>query len=274
MAKPQTKEDIEKDLQEDIEKLDKEVADPTIETFEEKEEEEELKAEDESEKEEKVEEETEEEVEEKEEESQEEPEEEEPLKKKLSASARENQKILAKNRKINQAINDLSGVPDPTEEELQEEFNDWDVMSDSERKIAKDSIINRKWRENISQAQKEVDKIAKWGEEVDKFIEDPKILADNPQLDGKQEDFKLFATAEENNSVPFPILVKAFLFDQQTKKVEHKGQQLPTGQGGDKEKPVRSDGKISFEEGEKLKSSNYKKYEDLLRQDKIADPEL
>jgi len=213
-------------------------------------------------------------LEEKPEEKEEEKPTEEELKKKLSASARENQKILAKNRKIAQAIAESTGITPPTEEELAQEFDDWDIMSDSERKIATDTVINRKWRENIAKAQTESENIEKWGEEVVKFVDDPQTLLDNPDLEGKQDDFKEFATADENKNVPFKILVGAFLYDNKSKKVEHKGQMFPTGQGGDKEKPIRTDGKISFEEGEKLKVSNYQKWKELNSADKIADPEL
>ena len=45
------------------------------------------------------------------------------LKKKFSASARENQKILAKNRKLNQAIDETNEIPEPTEEELTKEYS-------------------------------------------------------------------------------------------------------------------------------------------------------
>ena len=58
----------------------------------------------------------------------------EDLKKKQSASARENQKILAKNRVLNQAIVEAEEIPEPTEDELKTKYGDnWEVMTDVEK---------------------------------------------------------------------------------------------------------------------------------------------
>ena len=70
-------------------------------------------------------------------------------KKKSAASARENQKIYAKNRVINKALTDADDIPEPTEEELTKEYPDWDVMSDIEKTLAKETVISRSWRKVI-----------------------------------------------------------------------------------------------------------------------------
>ena len=73
----------------------------------------------------------------------------EEKKQKLSASARENQKIYAKNRVINKALVEAEDIEEPTQEELQKEYRDWDVMSDFEKEIARETIISKRWRETI-----------------------------------------------------------------------------------------------------------------------------
>src|SRR3990167_5713265 len=75
------------------------------------------------------------------------------FKKKLSASARENQKIYAKNRVINKALTEADEIPEPTEEDLVKEFSDWDVMSDTEKMLAKETVISRNWRKVIANAK-------------------------------------------------------------------------------------------------------------------------
>ena len=190
------------------------------------------------------------------------------LKKKLSASARENQKILAKNRVLNQAILDTDEIPEPTEEELQVEFKDWDVMSEVERALAKETVISRNWRARIKEAQDQAKKIQKWDESVDAFIGDPKVLIANPELEGKQEDFATFAKEETNNSVPFKILVGAFLHEQ-TNKPKNKGAMFPTGSGGPNDKPQPKSDKLTVEEGRKLRESNYTEWKRLLKAGKI-----
>ena len=190
-------------------------------------------------------------------------------KKKSAASARENQKIYAKNRVINKALVDADEIPDPTEEELVQEFPDWDVMGDNEKTFAKETVISRNWRQTISKAKEQATKIEKWNESVDTFISDPATLNDNTELEGKLDEFKAFATQEENNSVPFKVLVGAFLHDQSSKKVQHKGKMFEDGSGGPNEKPQPKSNKVTLEEARKLRETDYNKYKELLLDGKI-----
>lgn len=189
--------------------------------------------------------------------------------KKLSASARENQKIYAKNRVINKALVDAEEVPEPTEEELTEEFKDWDIMSEVEKTLAKETVISRNWRKTISKAKEQASKIEKWNESVETFVDDPKTLIDNPDLEGKTDEFKEFATQESNNSVPFNVLVPAFLHNHSSNKQPNKGRQFERGTGGLNDKPKPKDGKITLEEGRKLRETDYNKWKEMLASGKI-----
>lgn len=205
------------------------------------------------------------------EEEQAEPSEEEKakLEKKLSASARENQKIYAKNRVINKALADAEDVAEPTDDDLVKEYPDWDLMSDIEKTLAKETIISRNWRKVISEAKEQATKIEKWNESVESFIDDPKTLVDNPGLDGKADEFKEFAATETNNSVPFNILVSAFLFEHSTNKPNNKGRMFEKGAGGSNEKPTPKDGTISLDDARKLRETDYGKYKEYLIAGKI-----
>lgn len=224
--------------------------------------------EEESEPEEKEEEVEEEVPEDKEEEDQAEPSK-ELYKKKFSESSREAQKINAKNRVLNKALADAEDVKEPTEEELQQEFSDWDVMSDIEKTLAKETIITRRWRETIAQAKDQATKIEKWNESVVDYVEDPKTLLAFPQLEGKQEDFKEYAILQENNNVPFNVLIPAFLFQQSTTNKPHKGKMFERKGGGANEKPKMNDGTITIEEARKLRETNYDLWKQKLKEGKI-----
>ena len=189
--------------------------------------------------------------------------------KKLSASARENQKIYAKNRVINKALTKADEIPEPTDEELEKEFPEWEIMGDTEKILAKETVISRNWRKVISQAKEQATKIEKWNESVEEFIDDPKTLIDNPDLEGKQEEFKAFATDEANNSVPFKILTSAFLHENSKDNKPHKGSMFVRAGGGPNDKPKLKDGKISLEEARKLRETNYPKWKELLVAGKI-----
>ncbi len=189
---------------------------------------------------------------------------------KLSASAREAQKLHAARRVVNQAIAEASETPEPTEEELTQEYPDWEVMSDTERKLAKESLIGKRFREKVAEGQKQAEKIEKWEKSVDEFADDPQTLIDNPSLEGKGEDFKEFAKIEENNNIPFKILVSAFLHDHQNNQKKNKGQMFERGLGGSNERPTpKTDVITDAEEVKRLRETDHEKYKKLLMEGKI-----
>ena len=200
----------------------------------------------------------------------EEKEEKEPdYKEKFSESSREAQKIRAKNRKLNEGISKASEINAVDDEELQAEYPDWDVMSETEQKLARKNLINDKRFALVTKATEEATKIEKWGDDVDTFVEDPKTLVDNPSLEGKVDEFKAFANNQSNHAVPFKILVSAFLHDMSIKKVKNKGKMMEVGSGGPNEKLKTKGDKISLDEAAKLMKSDYKKYKEFLLSGKI-----
>jgi len=190
-------------------------------------------------------------------------------KRKFSASSREAQKLAAKNRVIIKSLADAEDVPEPTEEELIEEYRDWDMMSDIEKTLAKETVVSKRWRQTIAQAKEQATKIEKWNESVEDFVEDPKTLVDNPDLEGKTDDFRVFAAQEANNSVPFNILVSAFLHDHSANQKPNKGRMFEKGSGGPNDKPQLKKGTITLEEARQLRTTNYPKYKEMLMAGKI-----
>jgi len=188
------------------------------------------------------------------------------LKKKLSASARENQKILAENRSMTKALADADDIPEPTEAELKEEYgkDEWEVMSNTEKKFAKEAVTSMRWRAAIKKAKDQSKKISKWGERVSKFINDPQTLIDNPKLEGQTNKFIKFATEDENNSVPINILVSAFLHENSSGKKKNKGGQFQRGKGGQNTKLEPKSTKISLEDARIMKANDYDEYKRQL----------
>lgn len=264
--KPTTEE-----LEENLKKIKSELDTPEKEEEKEEEEVAEKEPEKETNKEEEPEEEVEEEKEEEntEEEPEEEPEPSPDYKKKFSESSKEAQKIYAKNRKLDQAIDQANEIPDPTEDELKNEYSDWDIMSDSERRLSKEALISKRFRELIIKAREEAKKIEKWAEEVDKFADSPKTLIDYPELEGKTPEFVEFATSEKHNSVPFNLLVSAFLYEKQKGTRPKKGKMFETGTGGPNQRPKPPSNKISIDQARQLMKTDYKKYKEYLLAGKI-----
>ena len=210
-------------------------------------------------------------VEEKEEEPQEQKEEAVPspdYKKKFSESSREVQKKLAVNRKINQAIDEE--VPDPTEEEMESLHSEWEVMDRVQKDMAVEIEKQKRFQSNLRKAREESKRIEKWDEDVLKFAEDPQSLIDNPDLEGKMEDFTVYATQEKNNNVPFDVLVGSYLHQKSKEtKPNGKGKMFPDGSGGLNEKPKPKSDKISVAESEVLRNTDYDKYKQYLKAGKI-----
>lgn len=190
-------------------------------------------------------------------------------KKKTSASARENQKIYAKNRVINQALTEADEIPEPTDEEMAKSYQGWDEMSEIEKTLAKETVVSRNWRKVISTAKEQATKIEKWNDSVDEFVDNPQTFLDNPELEGKQDAFREFATSEANNSVPFKVLISAFLHEQSTTTKPNKGKMFENGSGGPNEKPQPKNGKITLEEARSLRERDYSKWKEYLAAGKI-----
>lgn len=192
-------------------------------------------------------------------------------KKKFSESSKESQKLYAKNRKLDQAIDEANELPEPTDEDLQQSYTDWEIMSDTEKLLAKESLINKRFRERLAKAREESRKIEQWEKSVDDYIDNPQTFIDNPDMEGKQTLFKSFAAREENNSVPFKTLVNAFLYEQtKNAPAKKKGKMFETGVGGPNDAPKTKSDKLSVADSRLLAQTDYKKYSELLRAGKIA----
>jgi len=210
----------------------------------------------------------------------EEPEEEEvapspDYKKRYVESTKEAQILSAKNRKVTEALEESQKAKDPTEEELKNEYSEWDVMSETEKKLARDNLRSSKRFEALDNITKEIRNIDVWTEKVEKYLDDPKTLTDNPQLEGQTEEFKIFATKPTRQGVDFEDLVSAFSFDiTKTKAVKSRKKMFEKGSSGLNEKSKPKSDKISFEEATALKETNYDRYIEKLKTGKIEPPDF
>ena len=194
-------------------------------------------------------------------------------KKKFVESSKEAQILYAKNKKVNEAIEAAGGITDPTDEEMTEEYPDWELMGDVEKKLAREGVVNKKRFEILHKAALEGKDIAEWNAKVEKFIDDPKTLSDNPDLEGKAEDFKLFAMKPTRKGVDFEDLVAAFLYDV-NKKPKMKGKMFEIGSSGASGKPKGKAGKISLAEADMMRQKDYNKYKEFVKAGKIDVSEI
>lgn len=192
-------------------------------------------------------------------------------KKKFAESTREAQVLAAKNKKINEAIDKAGQLSEPTEEELKKEYADWEDMTATEQRFAKDNLINKRRFEIIHASTKEFKDIEAWSGKVDSFLDDPKTLTDNPKLEGRVEEFKAFAAKPSRRGVDFDDLVSAFLYSvEKARPAAKKGKMIETGSGGANNGAKPKSDKISLQTARALMKSDYKRYKSLLIAGKIA----
>lgn len=191
-------------------------------------------------------------------------------KKKFVESTREAQVLHAKNKKMTEAIAKAETMPDPTDEELSKEYSDWEDLTESQQKMAKQALISSRRFQALSEVNKEFKDMEAWTDKVNSFIDDPKVLSDKPRLDGRQDEFKVFANKPTRRGLDFEDLVAAFLFNlEKEAPPKHKGQMFESGTGGPNDKGKKGD-KMSLEEARTLRTTNYQKYREYLSAGKIA----
>lgn len=185
--------------------------------------------------------------------------------KRYKESTKENQRIRARTKLLDSAIDEE--IAEPTDEEMKQEYPNWDDMDEVMQDLAKEAVMNKKFRTNLQKAREEGKKIDNWNQKVVDFIENPETLTKNPDLEGRLEEFMVFATSDTHRDVAFDLLVPAFLHNS-VPKTKNKGQMFPKGSAGSKEK--RKPRKLSVEEGRKLRETDYNKWKRLLKAGKIA----
>ncbi len=194
----------------------------------------------------------------------------EDYKKKFVEQGRENIVLHSKNKQINEALEKAMQSPEPTEEELTKKYPDWEMMSEFEKGMAKDSLTNSRRFNALGEITKTNKAIEEWQTKVNSYIDDPKTLIDNSALEGREEEFRLFASKPTRRGVDFEDLTKAFLYDVELKKPKkNKGKMFETGSGGPNDRSKPNLGKISLEEARQLRNTDYNKYRELLNAGKI-----
>jgi hypothetical protein len=190
-------------------------------------------------------------------------------KKKFVESTREAQVLHAKNKKISEVIEQAEQIPEPTEDELKAEYSDWDDLSATQQKMAKENLISNRRFKMLSQVTKEFKDMEAWQDKVTTFLDDPKTLVDHPRLEGKADEFRLFATKPSRRGVDMDVLISAFLFDVSKERKPNKGKMFETGTGGPSDKGKPKSDKISLEEARTLRNADYAKYKEYLKAGKI-----
>lgn len=96
---------------------------------------------------------------------------------------------------------------EPTDSDLQAAFPEWDVMTDTERKLARQSFTATRIASSLQQKEHEREAQTRWNTDLEL------IIASKPALQGKEQAFKDFAKKPTHKGAPLETLVSAFLFE-------------------------------------------------------------
>lgn len=92
-----------------------------------------------------------------------------------------------------------------------------------------------------------------------------KVLEAYPVIKGKEEDFETFRLLPENQGLSIAVAAKAFVLEKDLITPRRPGLETPTGGG---HVPVAS-GKLSAEDANKLRTTNYRAYTEALKAGRI-----
>lgn len=192
--------------------------------------------------------------------------------KQLKESTKEGQRLYTQKQIIEGAFDKIGDIPEPTEEEMKAKYSEWDKMTTIEKELATDNLWNKKKLEVVTEASKEVKEHDVWIKKVKDFVDDPQTLIDSPELEGKVDEFRVFAGKPTRRDMDLKDLILAFNGEvAKNSKPAKKGKMFETGGGGIKEKKDPNAGKISIADSMILRDKNYPEYKRMLEAGKIAD---
>lgn len=150
---------------------------------------------------------------------------------------------------------------------MKQEYPDWDELSASQKKIARDNLLNKRRFDIVHSAVLETKKHDEWAGKVDAFLEDDAQIANYTGLAGREQEFKNFCMKPTRVGVDLGDLVSAFLYTVPAPSGRHKGSLLQTGSNatGVDTKPK----KMNEEDAEALRAKNPKAYLDAIKSGKI-----
>jgi hypothetical protein len=184
---------------------------------------------------------------------------------KFKESTREAQ-ILAAQLEAEKAKSRKELTNEPTDSDLQAAFPEWDVMTDTERKLARRAFATERLTTSLLTEREQEKAAQRWNTDLELTI------AQKPALQGKEQAFKDFAKKPTHRGAPLDVLVSAFLHESSSRPPSTPAPTpqpgLLPGNGGPREaeKPKL----LSGAELKQLRETNAKAYTEYIRTHDIA----
>jgi len=175
----------------------------------------------------------------------------------------------AKIKKFGETVENAANLPEPKEEELKAEYPDWDMMTETEKRLAKDNLMNKRKFDMVHQATQEGKQLEEWAGRVDSFITTALTKPEFGKLAGKEEEFKAFCMKPTRRGVDLEDLANAFLnIVTETPAPRKRGSLLESGSGSGGQRAPEG-GFIDEKQAAELRTKNHKLYQRLVKAGKI-----
>jgi hypothetical protein len=125
-------------------------------------------------------------------------------KKKATAQGQEN---IILSKRLEEATRPKELTKEPTDSDLQAAFPEWEIMTDTEKRLARETFTAKRIASSLQQKENQREAERQWMTDLELAI------AKNPSLLGKEQAFKDFAKKPTHRGAPLETLVSAFLFE-------------------------------------------------------------
>jgi hypothetical protein len=123
--------------------------------------------------------------------------------KKFAESTRENQLLQAKLAEQEKARQDLT--KEPTDSELRAAFPEWETLSEFEKRMAREALAAKRMAATANTSVKQMQEDRAWSTSIEL------ALSSDQALQGKEQEFRQFASKPQYRNVPMDVLTAAFL---------------------------------------------------------------
>jgi hypothetical protein len=189
---------------------------------------------------------------------------------KFAASTRENQILTARLTAFEEEKARRELTNNPTDSDLKAAFPEWEYMSATEQRLARESFTARRTSEALLAKEHEREAQTRWNTDLEL------AAAKYPSLLGKEQPFKQFAGKKQYRGTPIEVLVDAFLHKASSPATPSTptpaAPGLESGTGGPKtpEKPKL----LSGTELKNLRETNYKAFKEYIDTHDLSQLEL
>jgi hypothetical protein len=187
--------------------------------------------------------------------------------KKFAESTRENQLLQEKLKAQEAARQELT--KEPTDSDLKAAFPSWELMDDTQKELARRTYAAERTAQSTRQIVEGQQLEREWNTNIEL------VVSSDPALQGKEQDFRQYASKPQYRNIPMDVLVASFLQKQGGAPPAPRTTPKPgleTGNGGPRtpEKPKQ----LSADDLALLRKTDEKAYMDYVKTHDIKVDEL